>query len=439
MVINIETFSRRTLILCTLLSMLAGLFFSRALLSIAMIFFIAATTFHPRIGKQIKSCFKNPWLAALTILFFIPFISVLWSTDKNLWAAAVQIKLPLLFFPIAFAGSWQLTQRQWKIIFGFFLLLICGGCAWSLLQYFENTQAINESYLKAKSIATPFENDHVRFSWLVAVAGAVTILLIEKMRHDLRRIILIAVAIFLIVYLHILSARTGLLCLYFFILLFVVRLSALASTVVHPEASGLGAKKVKAVGLFISNKKKWLLPIVIACVALPVLAWLLLPTFQNRVSYMLYDFSFIKNQTYQPGSNDGARMFSIKAGWHIVTQQPILGAGAGDVKTETNNWYVANVPGMLATDKLYPSSEWLMFGAVAGWVGIFLFTVIMLLPLVLKTMRRHFLLVAVNSMAALSFLFDIGLEVQFGVFVYIFVVLCCYKWLLFQKDFEPTK
>jgi hypothetical protein len=34
-----------------------------------------------------------------------------------------------------------------------------------------------------------------------------------------------------------------------------------------------------------------------------------------------------------------------------------------------------------------------------------------------------------HSMAALSFLFDPGLEVQFGVFVYLFVVLCCAKYL----------
>ncbi len=415
MVINIQRFPRQRLIFITLLLMLGGLFFSRALLSIAMIFFVAATTFHPKIAEQTKSCFKNYWLAALTILFFVPFISGLWSTDKNAWAAAVQIKLPLLFFPIAFGGSWQLTKRQWKIIFGFFLLLVCCGCAWSLWQYAADLGAINESYLKAKSIPTLFENDHVRFSWLVAVAVAVTILLREKMRHNLLRLSLMAVVIFLIVYLHILSARTGLFCLYFFIVLFVVR------------------------GLFFSNKKKWLVPAIIIAIALPLLAWLLLPTFQNRVNYMLYDFSFIKNQTYQPGSNDGARMFSIKAGWHVMNQQPFFGAGAGDVQAETNNWYAANVSGMVVTDKLYPSSEWLMYGVVAGWLGVFIFTAIMLLPFVLKTMRSHILLVAVNSMAALSFLFDIGLEVQFGVFVYIFVVLCCYKWLLFQKDFEPTK
>jgi len=29
----------------------------------------------------------------------------------------------------------------------------------------------------------------------------------------------------------------------------------------------------------------------------------------------------------------------------------------------------------------------------------------------------------------LSLLFDIGLEVQFGVFIYSFVVLWCWKWL----------
>ena len=41
--------------------------------------------------------------------------------------------------------------------------------------------------------------------------------------------------------------------------------------------------------------------------------------------------------------------------------------------------------------------------------------------------------ILLNLTAALSFLFDIGLEVQFGVFIYVFVVCWWYKWMVTEK------
>jgi O-antigen ligase len=404
MVIGIERISRQQLILLVLLTMLAGLFFSRVLLSVSMIVFMGATCFHKKILHQIRNCFRQNFFIGLAFLFFIPFISGLWSTDLREWLHVVRIKVPLLFLPIAFAGSWQLSGRQWRTIFYIFLSLVFGGCCWSLWQYAADAVAINENYLKAKSIPTPFENDHVRYSWVVAVAAAGLIMVVPYFRTLVHRLVLIATAIFFVGYLHILSARTGLFCLYFFILIYFLH------------------------ALFRSGKKKVWYVLIIALFLMPALAWFSLPTFQNRVRYILYDLSFIKKGVYFPGGNDGNRALSIKAGWHTLSRN-FFGVGAGDVRIAASEWYTTNVPGMLPADKLLPSSEWLVYGATAGWAGVAAFTIIMLLPLVTKINQQRFAWIAINSMAALSFLFDIGLEVQFGVFVYTFIVLCCYKWI----------
>ena len=106
-----------------------------------------------------------------------------------------------------------------------------------------------------------------------------------------------------------------------------------------------------------------------------------------------------------------------------------LGVGTGDVFTYTNQWFDRNVPGMLATDRYYPSSEWLIYGGAAGWAGVILFTVIMLLPFFYPTRRSAFYWMILNAVAAASFIFDVGLEVQFGVFIYTFLVLWWWKWL----------
>ena len=87
---------------------------------------------------------------------------------------------------------------------------------------------------------------------------------------------------------------------------------------------------------------------------------------------------------------------------------------------------------MQEQDKVYPASEWLMYGAGAGLPGFFLFTISMLIPF-LTRVRHQLPWWMLNAAAAFSFIFDIGLEVQFGVFIYAFTVLWWWKWMKEEK------
>ena len=87
---------------------------------------------------------------------------------------------------------------------------------------------------------------------------------------------------------------------------------------------------------------------------------------------------------------------------------------------------------MKEQDKVYPASEWLMYGAGAGLPGFIVFTVCMLIPF-LTRVRHQLPWWILNAGAAFSFLFDIGLEVQFGVFIYAFIVLWWWKWMKEEK------
>jgi O-antigen ligase len=160
---------------------------------------------------------------------------------------------------------------------------------------------------------------------------------------------------------------------------------------------------------------------------LPIGAYLLLPTFQNRIKYFVYDYDFIKRGTYLPGANDGARAQSYKAGWAILQQHP-LGVGAGDVRDKINDWYTANIPDMVKKDRLLPSSEWLVYSGFAGWISVVLFTIIMCLPFFITPKRHRIFWWLLTGTLAASHLFDVGLEVQYGVFIYAFFVLWWWKW-----------
>lgn len=404
---------RQQLIFISILLMLAALFTSRYLLSVGMIFFLLLTCLHQQIPQQLRIFVNNSMLTGIALLFFIPFITWYWSEDQQEWARWARIKLPLFLLPVAFAGQWQLTSKQWGQVAWFFLCLVFAGCSWSLYQYLQHHQEVQASYLKAKVMDTPLDNDHVRFSLIVCLSVLCSVQLLLKNPERTFRIILFFLIAFFVVYLHILSARTGLLGLYIL----------LGCTLFYMPVY--------------LKKHKWVPVILLITLLMPIGAWLLVPTFQNRISYFLYDVSLIKHQNYLPGSNDGNRFLSLRAGWNILSENP-LGVGSGDVVQETNKWYQFHMPQLQQSDKLYPSSEWLLYGDAAGWPGVLLFSFIMLIPFFVKIKQYRFLWIMMNMVIVLSLLFDIGLETQFGVFIYAFIILCWWKWILLNDDTRET-
>ena len=178
--------------------------------------------------------------------------------------------------------------------------------------------------------------------------------------------------------------------------------------------------------LFTGNRKITLIALA-SLIALPIAAYFLLPSFRNRVRYIRYDFSYFKNASYLPGATDAVRVISINTGLELMNDDPIAGVGFGDIGDSMRKKYERLYPGILEQDKILPSSEWLMYGAGAGWPGFILFSGIMIIPF-FSNVKRLLPWIILNMIAAFSFLFDIGLEVQFGVFIYAFIVLSFWKW-----------
>ncbi len=400
---------RKSLLFFTVVAMMGALFLSRAVLSISMGLFVVLSFCHKDAGKQLKSFFSTPLLWSMSLLFFMPLVSGLWSEDKQEWLSVLRLKIPLFVLPLAFAGPLRFSSKKWDLLAYIFIAFTTAGSIWSLFHYAGNIESINESYLKAKSIATLLGNDHVRYSWLVSIVILLTAWMVWKNRKQrLVAFLLILVLCWLIIFLHLLAARTGLFSFYIMLL-------------------------VAGCWLLIKRTRRWQgATLLLSVLALPFLAWLLFPSFQNRLKYISYDYSYFKDLKYLPGGNDVARVISIRAGWNILKEHPLTGTGAGDIYNKTKEWDRVKYPEILDTDMLYPSSEWLIYGLTCGWIGVLVFTIVILIPFFNK--RKPWLVwVLLNLTAAFSFLFDMGLEVQYGVFVYAFIVLWWWKW--FKEEF----
>ncbi|HEY6064163.1 MAG TPA: O-antigen ligase family protein [Chitinophagaceae bacterium] len=397
---------RSPIIFMLMIIMMAALFFSRAVLSAGIMAFAVVSFIYPGLKKHIHHFFASPLLWGMSLLFFLPLISGLWSEDKKEWLEIIRIKLPLVFLPLAFAVPVHFSKKQWEWLAYFFIAIVTAASIWSMFHYVSNISAANEGYLRAKTIITPLENDHVRFSWLISVAALLAGWLSVVKRTGNKTIswglaILLA---WLVIFLHILAARTGLISFYIML-----------------AAASLW---------FIIKKANWKYgtALLIILIAFPVIAYKSLPTFHNRVKYFLYDMEYFQKTHYLPGANDAVRVISLNAGWAVMNKQPFTGVGFGDVLSATKKWYEENFPQMLEADKIYPSGEWMMYGAGCGWPGILLFSFVMIIPFRIKTNNR-LVWWLLNATAAFGFLFDTGLEVQFGVFIYSFVVLWWWKWL----------
>ncbi|MFL5741863.1 MAG: hypothetical protein ACJ75B_16695 [Flavisolibacter sp.] len=393
---------RQQLIFFSMLLMILGLFLSRVVLSSGLIACTAFCCVHKKFLQQLTYLFSNPLLLGVSLLLLIPVFTWFWSEDKLEWWRWIRVKLPLFILPVIFAGEWQLSSRQWRQLCRFFLLLVFAGCCWSIWQYLQNMHAVHLEYFRAKLIATPLENDHVRFSVLVCFAVIFCVKLFIRNPGSAEKIFLFLATVFFIFYLHLLSARTGLIGFYLFLMASIVYL------------------------LLRLRKTKWMILLLSMLVLLPVASWFFLPTFQNRIRYVWYDLSLIRKNVYLPGANDGNRILSLRAGWTIL-QQHAGGVGSGDVMQKTMEWYRLNAPGVQASEQIYPSSEWLLYGDSAGWIGMVLFTLIMMLPFFEKNRKEKFFWFVLNFISAFSLLFDVGLETQFGVFIYAFLLLSLWK------------
>ncbi|MES2331977.1 MAG: O-antigen ligase family protein [Bacteroidota bacterium] len=373
-------------ITASLVLLFIGLMVSRAMVSFASVLIVVPFFFNL---KEIK----RTYLLAIVLLLLPVLLSGYWSTNKGLWWNSLSVKLPLLTMMLGLS-SVQLSEKRWEQIIWIFLLVICIGCCWSLLQY---STAIQDAYLKAKTLPTPADNDHIRFSWLVAIAILLAFRCLLSGRQKSMRPVLFLVIVFLVTYLHILAAKTGLVCLY------------------------AGCLFYFLYAVIVQKKWKTALSVIVIATAIASFYYYTMPTLRNRIQYVMYDFDNYSKGNIMPGYGDASRWLSIRAGYEITTQHPLGGVGFGDILNQVDQWHQSNHPSSLFYERFLPANEWLVYGAGSGWPGLICFTAGLLLLLFAATSNSG-LSIVLSLTSLIPFLIDDTLEGQNGVVILAFIV-----------------
>ena len=294
----------------------------------------------------------------------------------------------------------KIPRPTHRWLFTVLLLFSLIASLMSYWAYFTGSYDVEE-YLKAKVLPVPMGNDHVRFAWLLLVVYIFLIdeWLMNKIEGRVwSRILFPVLIIYFAIYFHVLAAKTGL----------------------------LGFYLVSFISLIKYGRRKYQLPASLALLCIPLLAWALVPSFQNRIKFIIWDFQNYSRGNYTEGLSDAPRILSYKAGAEIFKQHPITGTGAGDVLHDTEEWYAAHADYLKPYERLLPSNQILCYACAAGILGGLVALGVFLYPFFMKGFRHYFSWISLHSVALMGFMYEIGLEVQYGVFIFGFYCLWLY-------------
>lgn len=328
-----------------------GLVSSKALISIGSVLIVLSAL--PEVLKLTLHAPVIFQVIGFVLLFIAPLVSGLWSESIRDWGQVVsnKIMLPALFCGVVFS-----TKLKPRIYYGLGILqsaLVALASFYSIGPLLFQPQGITQSYLQAKTLNVLLSNDHLHFSLYVFISVVLMAFHHSQVKEIFGKKVYylqIAMQLWLIIYLHLLGAKTGLILLYgSFIYYWWNKYGRQASRPIW--FAGLAA-----MGLVAALSVRWI------------------PTLQNRIYYTLYDFNQYIHGAYVDGLTDGARVLSWKAAIDIARQAPLTGIGFGDMHVVFMDWHRQHSAHLQPYNWLQPSNEWLMYLCGSGIAGMFILT-----------------------------------------------------------------
>lgn len=358
--------------------------------------------------ETIKNAWKQPFTKIAYLLFFCSAISVLWSTNIQAWEKDTVTKLLLIVLPLALQAIVLNKGTFVKIVTYAINAFILATVINSMLIYFQNPSLAQDQYM----LTTTKYGDHIRFSFLIALHILLNFYLVFEYWKKLNKLELLYILLSIIVpfaYLHLLSARTGLLCGY----------------------AGIGLI------LFIKAwqyKKAMALAVVVGISLIPFAAIQLSPRLYDKVHYMIWEATQVKDQdpSVQFNYSDNNRVLSYNAAMHLIKDNKLIGVGAGDLRDEMRGAYAELYPSIPKEGRLeVPHMQFLSTATAIGLpAGLICILGLIVTPFFSRYKRK--LYIGINmTLMLLFFMVDANLEIQFGLLIFLFYTLL---WMIIERS-----
>jgi O-antigen ligase len=337
--------------------------------------------------------FRNKWMLFPALIFLVSFLFGIGGDDTAFWLGRMRIHLPFLILPLVFL---RLAPISLNTFIGFHLLLIGAlvtVLAGSLVYYGLNFEMVQNGIQQGRSVPVPV--NHIRLS-LILVYGIFMTWWIRDQFKEWKTLLLL-IMLFLILGLHYMAVRNGLLAFY---LLFFVE----------------AFRRVKLYAFIVF--------------LVPVVFFFSIPSFKAKIGYSIYE---LKKTLSGEGSgySTGDRVKSIQDGWILFKQNPWFGVGTADLKGEMSKLKEGN--GKL----IMPHNQWINVLAASGIFGLILFFTGYLAPLATPGMFRFMPAIWLYGILTLSMVFESILDTSDGVGFFLIFLLVSFNYL--RHDFSNRR
>jgi O-antigen ligase len=383
-ILNHKVISKTNIALLCVIGMIGSFLVSRAFLSFFTFAFglNALRDVHPKQWlKQKYWLLGVGWVGMYALSWF-------WTDDKSLWNARFEVKAPVLLLPLAFAFLPAFTVRQLQVFAVSAGTILLSGALYSASFLWGNLEYYLYEYHMAHVLPTPVYNDHIRFSASIALFIVWCAWFWRHTASVAVKWFMAIVAIILSAYLHLLAARTGLIIWYFFLLSWSVY---------------FGLRKNKLIGI----------SIIVAVFTVAFYSFQHVPTLKKRIDYIFYTYDLYQKGEISGIYSDMGRMISYDVAGKVIKSNLAIGVGSGDMMAEITNEQV-----------LLPHNQFLIVLLAGGIPALLLFLAWVFYPLSEVRKNRHsFYFLVVWFSLLLPLMIEPMLEVQFGLFVYLFFLL----------------
>jgi O-antigen ligase len=384
---------------------------SPVLLSGGMITLLLSGLLNVNIKQNFNAFIGDKALIALTLIFFIFLFSGINSSNMDYLGERLRIKLPFLAMPFAFVAFRGRPVKWFYFLLYLFFLIMVGFCIYEFIQYLSDYKTVNKLYETSYVIDTP--GSHVRFSLMVAFAIFVGVYLIQKgflKSFKYVYFLNISFTIFLIIYLHVLAVRSGILAFYL----------SVGYLVVY---SVFKSKNYKVGGALL-----------LSLIIVPVIAINMFPTLKAKLGYTQYSYIVYKQQNQINHFSDGARWQSVIIGYKLFKEHWLTGTGIGNLQDDMYKMYETNYPDILPEYRFIPHNEFLVFATGCGIFGLIAFIAILIVSVLYKKSWQNWLFAVLNIIIISSFFTEPTIEEQIGTAFYIIFFLILYFLIHYSND-----
>lgn len=395
---NIEL-ARYYLSLLMIAGALFGLVFSPPFISVALIGLFILGLFDPLKGvnprwlERVSATFRSPIFWAMAGLYLLLLAGIWQTEDWAYFTERLRIKVPLLALPLIWPGLPDFGRKERGWVFGGFALFMLVVLVGVVVNYGLHFAEIEEMIGQGQPMPVP--RNHIRFSLLVAIATLLSVGAYRVRAWGGYKVWLV-VATLLFISQHVLAVRSGLAGAY----------------------GGIGV----LVLAFAWERGTWWPAIVglIGLAALPVVAYVAVPSFRTKVQYARYElFQRDPSKDTHEYSDEG-RLTSLRIGIAVWQDNYWLGVGPGNLRQEMDVRYAEALPG---TEGKRPHNQFISALAGSGLLGGVVTLACVSLLAYVGLRRREPVFLAVWTVLFFSCLVENTLETSAGVTLFCLFLL----------------